>query len=172
MMIEALFVLLLVTQPSEAGSSPGDSPEWRVGLRGVGPVRFGMTLDQLRAVAGGFERLDGDGDYCFYVKPDKAPEGLTLMVVKGRVVRADVDAPTVKTLSGAAVGDTEARIHQIYPNQITTTDHAYTGGHYMYFEPADKQDQDFSLVFETDEGIVNYYRAGLLPQAHWMEGCS
>ncbi len=172
MSLEAFILVLALTLPGEKdqGTAPQD---WTVRLRGVGPVSFGMTLEQLRNAAGPFTRLDGDGERCFYLSLERAPSGLSFMVVDGIVARADVDKPHIRTLSGAEVGQTTEDIQRIYPDKIRITSHAYSAGHYLYFEPVDPSDQEFGLIFETDrEGKVERYRVGRLPPAQWVEGCS
>lgn len=172
MSLEACILLLLFALSEDDGTRTAPQ-DWTVGLRGVGPVTFGMTLEQLRTSAEPFDRLDGDGERCFFISLADAPSGLLFMVVDGIVARADVDKPHIPTLSGAKVGQTVEEIQRIYPGKIRVTSHAYTGGNYLYFEPTDAQDQKFVLVFETDgEGLVDRYRVGLLPAAGWVEGCS
>ena len=164
----SLTVLLLVTGPAAFAGQP----VWRLSLHGVGPVRFGMSVEQAAAAAGGLDELyERDGD-CYFVEPRRGPEGLSLMIVAGRVVRADVDSRHVRTLSHVGVGDSEEQVVDTYPGKIRITDHAYVAGHYLYFVPADAADQGFGLVFESDGSRVTGMRAGLLPQAHWVEGCS
>ncbi len=96
------------------------------------------------------------------------------MVEGGRVVRADVDAAGVSTASGAAVGMSEARIRLLYPGRIRTEPHKYTApeGHYLVYVPRDAADSGYRLIFETDGHVVTRYRAGLRPQAEYVEGCS
>lgn len=42
------------------------------------------------------------------MEPEGGPKGVTLMVVRGRIVRYDVSNPHVSTAMGAKVGDDEA----------------------------------------------------------------
>ena len=50
-------------------------------------------------------------------------EGLSFMIENGRVVRVDVRARGIRTVEGGAVGDTEARIQELYPGRVTVSPH-------------------------------------------------
>lgn len=79
----------------------------------------------------------------------------------------------VTSLSGAKIGDTEARIKSLYPGQIEVTPHKYlSNGHYLTFVPKNSQDQANRLIFETDGSRVTAFRSGKLPEVSWVEGCS
>lgn len=147
-------------------------------INGIGSIRVGMTVAQASQASG--IKLVSSGDYieksCYYVQPQGAPKGLSFMVTEGRIARVDVDAKSsVTTLSGAKIGDTEARIKALYPGQIKVTPHKYTGdsgGHYLTYVPKDQSDRNYRLVFETDGKRVTTFRAGKLPEVEYIEGCS
>jgi len=85
------------------------------------------------------------------------------------------DKSAITTLSGAKIGDTEARIKALYPGQIKVSPHKYTGdsgGHYLTFVPKDKSDRFYRLIFETDGKQVTNFRSGKLPEVEYVEGCS
>lgn len=48
------------------------------------------------------------------------------MVVSGRIARIDVTGGAVKTLSGAAIGDTEAAVEALYSGQLPASPHRCT----------------------------------------------
>lgn len=150
---------------------PPPDEGWTVMLRRVGNVRFGMTIDEARAVVGGdFEGLRGSG--CRYTRPPDLPPGLRLMIEHGRVVRADIDSAGIRTGSGAAVGQAEEEIERIYPGRITRQPHKYVPeGWYLVYAPRDPADSQYRLIFETEHGKVTRYRAGLRPAVEYVEGC-
>jgi len=76
-------------------------------------------------------------------------------------------------LSGAKIGDFEARIRAIYPKQVAVTPHRYVQkGHYLTFIPKDAVDQKYRLSFEADGQKVTQFRAGQLPEVAFVEGCA
>jgi hypothetical protein len=145
-------------------------------LNGIGSIRVGMTLKEASIASGlTFTRENGEAS-CDVVEPQSKPKGLYFMVTKGRIARVEVYTnKSITTLSGAKVGDTEARIKALYPGQIKVTPHAYTGfqsGHYLTYVPKDKSDRNYRIVFETDGKRVTNFRAGKLPEVEYVEGCS
>lgn len=156
---------------------PGDGA-WTVRFDGAGPLRVGMTLAEARRALGGdLEMRDDDGragegpDRCQYPQSARLPDGVRVMVEGQRVVRVDVESAAVATAEGARVGDTEARIQQLYPGRVAVEPHKYTDGHYLVVRPA-AADSTHLVIFETDGRVVERFRAGGLPQVRWVEGCS
>lgn len=151
--------------PPAARESPA---AWRVSERGVGPVHVGMTLNEAEAALGApFRRPRSLAD-CAYVRPPQEPSGLSFMVVQGRIARIDVDSATVGTTAGAQVGDSEARVRELYGNRLIVSPHKYVEGHYLTVTP---RDTVYRIVFETDGQRVTRYRAGRLPEVEWVERC-
>jgi hypothetical protein len=163
-----------------APSAPSRQPEWVVRFDGAGPLRVGMTFDEARTVLGGDLRMSeepagipSDGpDRCDYPASAAFPEGVRVMVDGRRLARVDVSAGEVSTAEGARIGDTEARIQQLYPGRVTVQPHKYTDGHYLVVRPAAAADTTHLLVFETDGRVVQRYRSGQKPQVEYVEGCA
>jgi hypothetical protein len=148
----------------------------QVGTNGLGPVLVGMTVAEAEQVAG--RRFDTDqegpaGTACLYSKPQGLP-GVGFMVIDGKIARIDVwSNPKIKTFWGAKIGDSEARIKQLYGNQIEVQQHEYRPqGHYLVFVPKDKADKNFRVVFETDGQKVTQFRSGRVPEVEYVEGCA
>ncbi len=155
------------------------SNQAKVATNGIGSIRVGMTVAEASIASG--TKLVSTGDYaiergCYYVQPQGTPKGLYFMVSDGRIARVDVDdKSSITTLSGAKIGDTEARIKALYPGQIKVSPHKYTGdsgGNYLTFIPKDKSDRNYRVVFETDGKRVLRFRSGKLPEVEFVEGCS
>jgi hypothetical protein len=90
-----------------------------------------------------------------------------------RIGRVDVDTSAIATAEGARVGDTESRILNLYERRVAVTPHKYVeDGHYLTVTPADPADSAYRIVFETKDGRVTRYRAGVLPSVRYIEGCS
>lgn len=160
--------------PGAGGDPLGVRPD------GVGPLRVGMTMEEARQALGDLESLrpfagvvEGDSALaCQHAESSRLGAGVRVMLEGGRVVRVEVDSTRVATAEGARIGDTEARIEQLYPGRVTVLPHKYTDGHYLYVRPAASADTTRLLVFETDGRVVTRYRAGQKPQVEYVEGCS
>ena len=145
---------------------------------GFGRAKVGMTVNAANSAAGTrLVSLDGkktQSKGCAYVKPKTTPEGIQFMLTDGRIARVDVvKNKQITTVSGAKIGDTEAKIKSLYAGKIQVTPHKYvTGGHYLTFTPDSPNYKNYRVVFETDGNRVTRYRAGKLPEVEFVEGCS
>ena len=158
----------------------------KVTMNSIGPVKIGMNLPEAAAAANTRLSVSYAGsDSCYYLETEGELEGVSFMVTKDDVksrlqyitsdviARVNVGNPKITTLSGAKIGDTEARIKSLYPGQIKVTPHTYDPkGHYLTFIPKNKAEQNYRIVFETDGQRVTMYRAGKLPEVEYIEGCS
>jgi hypothetical protein len=72
------------------------------------------------------------------------------------------------------VGDSEARVRELYGASLRITQHRYppAGAHYMTFMPANEADRDHLLRFETDGEKVTRFRVGLREAVETTEGCA
>ena len=157
----------------------------KVTINSIGSVKIGMNLPEAAAAANTRLSVSYAGsDSCYYLQTEGELKGVSFMVTKDDVksrlqyvtsdviARVDVDNPKITTVSGAKIGDTEARIKSLYTGQIKVTPHKYTKGHYLTFIPKNKAEQNYRIVFETDGQRVIRYRAGKLPEVEYVEGCS
>lgn len=157
----------------------------KVTINSIGSVKIGMNLPEAAAAANTRLSVSYAGsDSCYYLQTEAELKGVSFMVTKDDVksrlqyvtsdviARIDIDNPKITTVSGAKIGDTEARIKSLYPGQIKVTPHKYTKGHYLTFIPKNKAEQNYRIVFETDGQRVTRYRAGKLPEVEYVEGCS
>lgn len=145
---------------------------------GFGPLRVGMTAAEAEAALGHFRLVPfdpgapADSMACGYAASDRLPAGVKVMMEGARVVRLDVVSGDVPTAEGARIGDTEARIQQLYPGRVTVGPHKYTDGHYLTVRPAQASDTTHLIVFETDGQVVLRFRGGQKPQVEYVEGCA
>jgi hypothetical protein len=158
------------------GRPPGDTT-LTMRADGMGPMRVGMTPAEARLALGHFKRIPdpaapADTMACGYAWSARFSEGVKMMLEGGRVVRVEVDSGAVATAEGARIGDTEARIQQLYPGRVTVQPHKYTDGHNLVVRPAEASDTTHLLIFETDGRAVLRYRGGQKPQVEYVEGCS
>jgi hypothetical protein len=140
---------------------------------GLGQLQIGMTLTEAVNMGLLNERPDLKSacDFVFPAVGAGIPDGVGVMVVRGKVARIDVDTGAVTTEEGAKIGDTEARIRAIYTDDLEVRPHKYTDGHYMIVK-GDSASAGKEIVFETDGQKVTMFRAGRLPEVEWVEGCS
>jgi hypothetical protein len=141
---------------------------------GLGPIQIGMNLDD--AVNMGLlnenPTMNKQCDFVYPAVGSGIPEVVGVMVVKGEVVRIDIDTGTVTTEDGAKIGDTEDRIKSIYGDDVKVEPHKLIdGGHYMTVL-GDSASAGRALVFETEGQHVTRFRAGRLPEVKWAAGCS
>jgi hypothetical protein len=141
---------------------------------GLGPVQVGMTLAEAvnMGILNDNPNLKRECDFVFPASGAGIPENVGVMIVKGKVVRIDVDTGSVTTEDGAKIGDTEEKIRTIYDGDVQTEPHKYVpGGHYMIVL-GDSASAGKAIVFETNGKTVTNFRAGRLPEVKWVEGCS
>ncbi len=147
----------------------------KLAIKGIGPVQVGMTVEEASRAAGVKIVTNGanTNPECVYYKPADKLEGINFMVTGDRIARVDITTKGITTISGAGIGDTEARIKSLYPGQIEVTPHPYVEeGHYLTFIPKSSADKNYRVIFETDGQRVTEFRAGKRPEVEWVEGCS
>jgi hypothetical protein len=171
-----LLVLLLTAALSNplvfaAPAAERLAPTQPVSFEGVGPVRVGMSLEELRRELGEVELDDKSGEMsCNFAHLPGLRWGILWMLIEGRVARTDVDERGFATVSGARVGDSEARVLSLYEGRVVVGPHPYDEkGHYLIVESRDGRSL---LIFETDGSRVTSYRIGRSPEAGFIEGCS
>jgi len=141
---------------------------------GLGQIQIGMNLTD--AVNMGLlnenPTMNTQCDFVFPAVGAGIPDGVSVMVVKGKVARIDVDTGSVTTYDGEKIGDTEDHIKSIYGDEVKVEPHKYIeGGHYMTVA-GDSASAGKALVFETDGKRVTMFRGGRIPEVKWVEGCS
>lgn len=149
----------------------------KLALTSLGAISVGATIQEASQISGiKFAQQPSGGEEwgCNYYQLEGQLKGASLMVTDGKISRIDIDSKKIKTLSGAGIGDTEAKIRELYSGQIETEPHKYVpGGKYLIFVPKDESEQNYRVIFETNEkGIVTRFRSGKLPEVRYVEGCA
>lgn len=153
-------------QGPQAAAAPARDVAPLLGDAGIGPIRFGMTLAQAQAAAGGKAAPRPADPACSMLRFASLP-GVRFMVENGTVTRADADPGTGNVL-GIAVGDTMERVRASYPN-VKVSRHKYLeGGHVLTFPSADG---GAAIVMEVEGGKVARIRAGRQPAVAYVETC-
>jgi hypothetical protein len=152
-----------------SASHPHIGVNTRLTINSFGPIHVGMTISQAEAAAR-ITLLGHRGMGCSFVHPKQLPM-IEFMLSDQRIVRFDITQRPLMTLSGAQIGDTEAKIRHLYPG-ILVEPHKYdSAGHYLIFKPKDLQDRRYRLLFETHRGRVTQIRAGQIPEVYNVERC-
>ncbi len=156
--------------PAPAPDTSKPATSWAVTENGIGKLRAGMTVADAKAAYPSFSVPAGDPSACSYAKMNGLPSGVAVMVEAGKVARVEVRSGSVATSTGARIGDTEAKIKSLYPNQVAVTPHKYEAtGHYLTVTPSGSANN--RIIFETDGKRVTNYRAGARPQVEYVERC-
>ena len=140
---------------------------------GLGQIQIGMSLED--AVNMGLlnqnPTMNSRCDFVFPAVGAGIPEGVSVMVVNGKVARIDVDTGAVTTEDGAKIGDSEERLKSIYDGDLKVEPHKYNPGWHYMTVLGDSASAGKALVFETDGKSVTSFRVGRLPEVKWVEGC-
>jgi hypothetical protein len=152
--------------PAVAQLGPSDL----VGPAGVGPIKFGMTLAEVRGAGVILTSTgEGSGPGCYFARA-AAAAGLDFMVRDGKVVRADVEAPaTLVTVDGFKRGDTGATVRAFYAATkpgVSDVPAAAPGSPTTLVAPAlGSADDTLRLAYDVDPGgTVVAIHAGFVPR--------
>lgn len=147
------------------------APRWCLGLGALGPVRTGMSVEDVLPLADwpGMERKQPTGE-CWYLRYDAAGANFDLMIIGGKVVRIELKGDSkLRTLGGARIGSSEADLRRLYGTRLVQQPHKYDPeGHTFTFRSSD---QDYGLRFETSGGKVTAIQSGPWEHLHYVEGC-
>src|SRR5262245_37434158 len=115
------FIGISLAAAATAGAS------WCLGLGALGPVRTGMSTEQVLRLADwpGMERKQPAGD-CWYLNYRGQGSDFDLMIIKDRVVRIELKGKSrLQTLGGAHIGSSEADLRRLYGKRLDIQPHKY-----------------------------------------------
>ena len=159
-------------QPPVPPPAKGNA-SWVVTPSAFGKVHIGWTVAELNAALGDSLKPTYEiSEECDQLAPSALPPGTSLMVLQDTVVRVDVDSTGILTPEGTGVGDTEARLREVYGARAVVTPHKYTGPAGHYVTVIDPADSNRMTIFETDGRNVLQFRAGMTPGVLFVEGCA
>jgi hypothetical protein len=145
---------------------------WCLGLDSLGPVRAGMSVEQVLRLAdfSGLERKQA-AEECWYLRYSggRSDPAFQLMIIGGRVVRMEL-LGALHTYSGVHIGSTEAELERIYGARLDVQPHKYDEkGHTITWRSPDGA---YGLRFETSAGKVTAIQSGPWEHLNYVEGCS
>jgi len=147
------------------------APTWCLGMSGLGPIRAGMTVEQVMQLAdfSGLERRNPAGE-CWYLHYGGGSTAFDLMIIGGTVVRLELKGGSkLRTFSGAGIGTTEDQLKTMYGSRLDIQPHKYdTNGHTITVKSSGG---DHGLRFETSGGRVTAIQAGPWEHLNYVEGC-
>src|SRR5207253_580681 len=106
---------------------------------------------------------------CDYFGSPRLPH-ISLMVVRGRLARVEVDAEGVPSEAGLQVGDSEANAKKRYGAKLKVMPRAYIPetGHYLTVRDSTGQ---YGIRYETENGKITRFYAGKYSAIQYIEGC-
>jgi hypothetical protein len=164
----------------EAGA-PAPAAANQLTALGFGPLRVGMTRAEVEAALGPDANPDAVGGpdpaSCDMFRPERAPEGLLVMVENGILTSVWISRNTaVQTDRGLGIGDTAAEVKSVYGAAAVATPHKYVEAPAEYitvWSTADHQSPAArGLKYEIGmDGRVQTL-AGGGPSIQYVEGCA
>jgi len=144
---------------------------WVIRFDGIGPAMVGMSVSQLdTALHESFSPpRDKDEQLCYSVDSPKHP-GVSFMLENAHITRVDVDGSAMATAEGIRVGDTEARVKQVYGSRLKVEPNAYSGSAdpVLTMRSADGR---YGIRFITKKRKVRLIYAGRWQSIQYIEGC-
>ena len=143
----------------------------RLRVDGIGPIRIGMTLEQVRA-ASGVKMSRSEGGVCVGYRTDGAPAGLAFTAVEGsnRLDFVSVSEPSIATVSGIRVGSTVADVRRTYGDSLKGS--VQGGWGRLVFRATDPSLDRFAMVFLFSDGKVAGIWSGLRTIVEGDEICA
>lgn len=168
--IAALLLAAAITLAAPAAAqTPGLVPTVHdLHLKGIGKVRFGMTVKEARDAAGVYMTRSRVNE-CTYLDagPPGTGQGPTLMFVKGkfRVVTTRRPRREFSTPKGVGVGTRLRRVRRLYPGAERTVNIGNPQGFNLVWKRGRKR----RFVFEISNGRVFGIKSGVMPYVKWQE---
>lgn len=158
---------------------PGQSESSHLTAEGWGPLRIGMTRDEVVAAAGEDANPDLVGgpepEVCDQFRPERAPEGMLVMIERGQLTRISVAHPAEVTTDGdLGVGTPAEEVAAAHGDAAVRSPHKYIGPPAEYItvwstDPSEAEPR--GIVYETGtDGRVTHIHAGG-PSIRYVEGC-
>lgn len=146
---------------------------------GWGGLQIGMTRAEVVAAAGEDahpEAVGGpDPARCDEFRPNRAPDGLLVMIRNGQLARISITGSTgIVTSEGIAVGDSVAAVRQAYGSEAVSSPHAFHAAPAEYltvWQVRPPSPSARGIMYEiTDRGRVLRILAGD-ESIEYREGC-
>ncbi|MFN3536910.1 MAG: hypothetical protein ACK4Y4_05630 [Brevundimonas sp.] len=190
----AVLALAACGQPDEpapetppAAEAPAQTPDSNaLSAQGWGPLRIGMTRVEITQALGPDANPDAvggaDPEACDQYRPERAPEGVLLMLEQGVLTRISlIREATLTTDRGFGLGDSAADIKAAYGDAAQVSPHKYAEAPAEYITvwsdgpstaPYREDAGARGVVYEIGaDGNVSMIHAGG-PSIQYVEGCA
>jgi hypothetical protein len=172
------------TPAASNGSSPAPARTASLTAEGWGPLRIGMARSEVEAALGADAdpgAVGGpDPEACDQFKPERAPEGMLLMLEKGKLTRISLGrGADMATDRGIRLGDGAAKVRTAYGADLRRTPHAYLDpeGEYLTAwargggdsEVRDPAARGVRYEIGADDRVTAIHAGG--PAIQYVEGC-
>lgn len=169
--------------PAESGEAASAEPV--LTAEGYGPLRIGMTLDEVNAALGPDDDPDAIGgpepEMCDQFHPENAPDGMIVMIEQGVLTSISLgEGSPVETSEGLSVGDAASAVRAAYGDRIRQMPHTYVDppGEYLTVWTRGETDEPYTdnpdargIRYEIGmDGNVEIIHAGG-PSIQYVEGC-
>ena len=172
--------LAAVDTPAPLDAAAARDTTTRLTPDGWGPLRIGMSRAQITAVAGDDANPEAVGgpvpDACDQYRPERAPEGLLLMLERDTLTRITLmRASRIRTERGFGLGDGAAEVLAGYGDAAVRSPHKYRDAPSAYVTawrtPPGGPSPARGIVYEIgDDGRVGQIHAGG-ESIRYVEGC-
>lgn len=172
------------TEEQTTEATPPAEEALTLTAEGYGPLRVGMTLDEVTAAMGPDADPEAVGgpepEYCDQFRPENAPEGVLVMIEQGVLTRISLIEPGVTTDRGISVGDSAAAVREAYGDALEVSPHTYVDppGEYLTWWASGAPEGEYTndeaargIRYEIGEdGNVQVIHGGG-PAIQYVEGC-
>jgi len=171
--------------PPEATAAPPAPAGDVLTARGWGPLRIDMTKAEVIAAVGDTRSPDAvgiPGSDCLEFQPIRTPDGFWVMLEAEKLSRISIgDMSTVKDSKGLGLGDTAAKVKEVYGASAVASPHKYQDAPAEYITVWEggpragsfvQDEAARGIVYEIDgSGKVGAIHAGG-PSIQYVEGCA
>ncbi len=153
------------TDTAEAGSLNSSAS---LSTAGLGPVAIGHTLEQATEASGATFRLKADVSAACKLYVVDSLAGVSFVAVDDEIVRIDITAGPITTLSGYGIGSFESELRSAFGERIETGPTANE----VQYVPVDTSDIDKRVVWRLDaRSRVTALRTGRVPHVNAPTTC-
>ncbi len=159
-----------ITSPASTGTDATETLDSgsRLSTAGLGPVAIGHTLEQATEASGATFRLKADVSATCKLYVVDSLAGVSFVAINDEIVRIDVTAGMIKTLSGYGIGSSANELLEAFGERIEAGPATFE----MQYVPVDAVDIDYRVIWRVDaRGRVIAMRTGRVPHVNASTTC-
>lgn len=162
---------MLISGVAGVSVAAGADARWCLGFSGLGPIRAGLTADEVLTLADwpGIARK-AHKESCWVMPFAGGKSDFSLLIIDGKVARIEIRGEsTLVTFSGARVGMTEDALKALYGAKLESQPHKYDEKGQVF--TLKSSHGDHGLRFETSAGKITVMHAGPWEHLNYVESC-